>query len=105
MTRKLCKKLQRGNLEYEISEEEQYLRLFKDFPRKGAKGARFDSSRVPFEDINRVLRQKPSVKTCDFGTIFSHNLSNNGPMLTAALVHEQVLRQDTPGRFTVLRTL
>ena len=107
MAIKHCPKLNSGELEYEFNEESRYVRLTKDYPGKGyERGGRFDSSTViPFEEINRILKQKSSLKTRDLAHLFVRNLSNNGPMLTAVLVNENLLRKEANGSYRVMGTL
>ena len=103
---KHCQKLNKGELDYEIDDTQKFIRLDKDYPASGNKGGRFDSfSKVPFEIINHIIRNRSVIETRDFVSVFQHNLSNNGPMLTAALLNEQILKRDSDGKYMVVRML
>lgn len=95
-----CAKLRKGSLDYRINEEDETIKLVKDHPKHGQKGASFDDSPIAFSTINNVLKDKSFVKACDFTHCFPNHSGNNSSMLAAVLVDLGILAKKGTG-FTV----
>ncbi len=103
---KTCDKISKGALRYEIDYNHRFIRLSDDFPATGFRGARFDQeTKVPFGAINSILNLSPSIKTHSFYSLFSKHSTNNGPMLTAALIHENIVQINRHGGYRVIGKL
>lgn len=82
-----CEKLNQGSMEYEINEDERWLRLVRDTPANGGVGGSFSKEIIPFDRINAVLATgNLGGNSKIFGQCFEGYSANNPPMLAAALM-------------------
>lgn len=104
MFKKICDKLRRGKLSYQVDSDNRTISLVSDFPLNGAVGGSFDSTPVHFDDINAVLNESQIHQSRDFTHCFAKHSGNNSPMLAAVLVDMGIL-QKAKNLFIVLKTL